>query len=95
MAENWFDAIDFNGDGMISKDELAKRLQTDTHLVRILAGAGIKTETFVFEQIDSDKDGNISLDELTTLLFPMKDTTDWDGLATVLRWSKEVHRDSS
>lgn len=83
MAVTWFDAIDFNGDGMISKDELAKRLRTDTHLVRILAGAGIETDVFVFEQIDSNKDGKISLDELTTLLFPMKDTTDWDALATV------------
>jgi hypothetical protein len=63
-AVAWFDRIDTNADGRISKEELVARLKPDFRLRKQLEDVGIPTNTHVFEQIDTNEDGIISSEEL-------------------------------
>lgn len=72
-----FDSVDANEDGNVSKEELAAKLETDAKLKGMLEDAGIATDFYVLEQIDTDKDAHISFEEFQeAIIVDGKWTTD-------------------
>ena len=63
-----FDSIDTDGSGSISKEELKKKLETDTELQTLLANAGGDGSFFVLEQLDLDGDGEVTWMEFEAML---------------------------
>ena len=64
-----FTAIDADQNGTLSREELALKLRADTELQQLLADAG-KSSHYVFEQLDRDGDGSITVDEFVRLCVP-------------------------
>jgi len=67
-----FESIDADGDGAVSKDELAAKLKTDTDehglmkegsFGQLVADAGFNPNFHCLEQLDTNKDGRIAWDE--------------------------------
>jgi len=58
-----YDSIDKNGDGFVSKQELAATLKKDARVADLLEIAGVNIELYVFEQLDKDQDGCITWEE--------------------------------
>ena len=72
-----FARIDVNGDGAISRAELAHKLRVDTELQMMMDVAG-KMPAYVFEQLDGDGDGSITLEEFVCLVEPDDADEDYD-----------------
>ncbi len=58
-----FGGIDADGNGMLSREELSSKLKADDELQKLMEGAG-RAAHYVFEQLDADGDGNITVDEV-------------------------------
>lgn len=67
-----FNSIDTNSDKMVSKDELAQKLNADEggkdEFINLLTSAGLTTTFAVLEQLDTDKDGKVSFEEFYATL---------------------------
>ena len=66
-----------NGDGAISRAELGHKLRVDTELQMMMEVAG-KMPAYVFEQLDGDGDGSITLEEFVCLVEPDDADEDYD-----------------
>ena len=73
-----FTGIDVDGNGTLSREELASKLRADTELQQLLEGAG-KASHYVFEQLDSDGDGAITAEEFVQLCVPDGDEDGEEG----------------
>ena len=70
-----FTDIDADGNGTVSREELAAKLRADTEIEELLADAGNGSH-YVFEQLDTDGDGIIDVDEFVKLCVPNDDDED-------------------
>jgi Ca2+-binding EF-hand superfamily protein len=69
MCHSFYDVLDLNGDGYLSKDEFA----------RVFTEAGFEDNSFVhagFERMDLNKDGKLSVDEYTSAFYKYLTTED-------------------
>ena len=64
-----FTGIDADGNGTLSREELAAKLWADTDIEELMTDAG-KSSHYVFEQLDADGDGSIDIDEFVKLCVP-------------------------
>ena len=65
--EAMFEAIDSDGDGKLSREELEAKLGTDGELEEYLRLCGCATSD-VFDQLDADHNGAVTLDEFRAIL---------------------------
>ena len=67
LVEHTFDAIDRNHDGTLSAEELAAGLESNPALVKLLIGADYAPPSpgELMANMDTSKDGKVSLDEFT------------------------------
>ena len=63
-----FDAMDTDGSGSISQKELKVKLAADNELQTLLEAAGGSGEWYVLEQLDVDRDGEITWMEFEAML---------------------------
>jgi len=69
-----FDGIDADKNGMVSAEELTAALETDAFdLAGLLEAAGMNSHFDVTEQLDVNKDGQISWSEFKSSLFLARD----------------------
>ena len=64
-----FQEMDSDGDGTLSRAEVAQKLLCDTELQAIMESVG-KTSHYIFEQLDTDGDGDLTEDEFLRILDP-------------------------
>jgi Leucine-rich repeat (LRR) protein len=64
-----FKEIDADGDGTLSRAEVAEKLLEDTELQAIMESVG-KAGHYIFEQLDTDGDGDLTEDEFLKILDP-------------------------
>ena len=62
-----FGEIDADGDGVLSREEVADKLRTDDELQALMEMGG-KGAHYIFEQLDTDGDANIDLEEFLKIL---------------------------
>lgn len=89
-----FGALDSDGDGGVSREELAAGLQKDESIGKLVEEAGFYTEYYVLEQLDTNEDGRITWDEFEQHLRKaakeeVKETGDVEA-AVVLEQDEEV-----
>ena len=64
-----FESIDTDKNGSLSRKELSGKLKEDGELESVLEAAGWSS-SYVFEQMDSDGDGSITVEEFLKLMAP-------------------------
>ena len=67
-----FASIDVDGNGVLSRPELATKLRQDTEIQTLVDSAG-KSSMYLFEQLDADSDGSITVGEFLKLCVPYPD----------------------
>lgn len=67
-----FNEIDADGDGALSRAEVAQKLMGDTELQAIMESVG-KASHYIFEQLDTDGDGDLTQEEFLRILDPPDD----------------------
>lgn len=67
-----FQEIDADGDGTLSRAEVAQKLMEDTELQAIMESVG-KPAHYIFEQLDTDGNGDLTQEEFLRILDPPAD----------------------
>ncbi len=67
-----FKEIDADGDGTLSRAEVAQKLMGSTELQAIMESVG-KASHYIFEQLDTDGDGDLTQEEFLRILDPPED----------------------
>ena len=70
-----FASIDVDGNGVLSREELSTKLRQDTEIQTLVDSAG-KSSMYLFEQLDADSDGSITVEEFLKLCVPYPDDED-------------------
>ncbi len=66
FVKKMFEYLDVNGDGSLTKEEAARLVRVDTLRIHLQGAIGVldRQNGVPFAELDTDKDGKISLDEL-------------------------------